>query len=241
MSIYDHLFVLAVVIAFPIYARHSFAAAMAAVRRGGGPARRHIYRSTIATWLVFALIAAGLWTAMGRDWAAIGISLGDPVRQAYAALAAAMVIVLFALPLRRAVVRSDGVSIADELGDVFVLMPKSARDQRWFRLVALNAGITEEFIMRGYLLWYLSHYVDVWIAAIIAVVAFAFGHIYQGVRQMPGLLLVSAIAVGLYLYTESLLIPVIFHVVHDVVQGHYLAKIRIAAPDVAGAASAAGR
>lgn len=102
-------------------------------------------------------------------------------------------------------------------------------------LVSLNAGIFEELIFRGYLIWYLSHFLNIAWAATIAVAMFGFAHIYQGIKQLPGILFISATAVLLYLYTGSLLIPILFHVFLDAIQGYYLAKIKNTNDDRLGA------
>lgn len=225
MRPFDHAYVFLIVVAFPIYAKLTFGAVIEEIRRGGEYARQRVYRRTVFTWLSIALVIVVFWAAAGRSWAELGIVAGDPLRQVVAALVAAAAITVFARPLKRAVDEGKGAAIAEDLSDLFLFMPKTARDEKWFRLVSLNAGVTEELVMRGYLLWYLGHYFNVTAAAAIAVAAFAYGHIYQGLRQLPGLVLISAIAVGLYVYTDSLLVPVLFHIVHNAVQGHYLARL----------------
>ena len=226
MTLFDHCYVFLVVVAFPVYAKFSFKAVIEEIRRGGEKARQKVYRQTIVTWLMFAALITAFWATTDRSWSDLGIVAGDPVRQVVAMLIAAAAIVAFWLPLKRAVDRDRGAAIAADLGDLFLFMPRTANDEKWFRFVALNAGITEELIMRGYLFWYLANYFSTFAAAVIAVAAFAYAHIYQGPRQLPGLVLISTVAVGLYLYSGSLLVPVLFHVIHDAVQGHYLARLR---------------
>lgn len=226
MTLFDHAYVFMIVVAFPVYAKLTFKAVIEEIRQGGDKARQKVYQRTIVTWLVFAAIIIAFWAALGRSWSELGVAAGDPVRQLIAALIAAAAVAAFSVPLKRAVDNDKGAVVADDLSELFLFMPKTPRDETWFRLVSLNAGITEELIMRGYLVWYLAHYLNTAWTAVIAVAAFAYAHIYQGLRQMPGLVLISAIAVGLYLYTDSLLVPILFHVIHDAVQGHYLARLR---------------
>jgi membrane protease YdiL (CAAX protease family) len=42
---------------------------------------------------------------------------------------------------------------------------------------------------------------------------------------VPGLAFISAILVGLYLLSGSLLLPILFHAVFDMLQGHCIARI----------------
>ena len=90
--------------------------------------------------------------------------------------------------------------------------------------MSINAGITEELIFRGFLLWYLEPFVGIAGAAVLAVVAFTLAHAYQGVAHVPALALASTYFVGLYLGTGSLLLPVVLHAVIDVMQGTMLAE-----------------
>ena len=120
---------------------------------------------------------------------------------------------------------SRGASaVTGQLGDVAFFMPRTRRELGWFRAVAVNAGITEELIFRGFLLWYLEPYVGPAWAAVLAVVIFTLGPAYQGVANVPPLLGASAIFVGLYLWSGSLLLPIVVHALADIIQGNGLAR-----------------
>lgn len=99
-----------------------------------------------------------------------------------------------------------------QLGDTGLFMPRSKIEENRFFGVPTNAGLSEELIFRGYLIWYLQHFVGLWVAAGIAVVMFGLAHSYQSVKALPGNLFVSPVAVSLYVYTSSLLVPIVFHV-----------------------------
>ena len=111
------------------------------------------------------------------------------------------------------------------MGDLFELMPTNRRELGWFRAVAVNAGLTEELIYRGYLLWYLEPLLGTWWAAVVAVAAFTLGHAYQGLATVPGIAFASVSFVGLYLLTGSLLVPVVVHAVVDIIQGNAFARL----------------
>ena len=227
LTAWDTLFALLVFVVFPVYSRFTIAGVIEILRREGEKARIAAYQKVIATWLAFTAFVIGLWTVTDRPWAAIGVTAGDEARTWVALAVAIAVIALIVLPIRyiaKTPERHD--ELPKQLGDVAEFMPQSIREEGWFRLVSLNAGITEELIFRGYLLWYLQHFLATAWAAAVAVIAFGLAHWYQGARQLPGILFISAVAVALYLYTGSLLVPVIFHVVIDALQGHYIARIR---------------
>ena len=233
-GIFDHLYAAVVFVAFPLYARYTFPALVDDIRRRGEPARINGYRHTVLTWIVFACVLLSGWHLFDRSWIELGFRWPPPLALACGLFVAAAGVAIFAQPLRRLAADPDNArQLHADLGDLIEFLPVSNRDQRWFRLVAVNAGLTEELVFRGYLLWYLGNYLDTWTAAVIAVLMFALAHLYQGIRQLPGLVIISSIAVALYLWTDSLLVPVLFHIAHDLVQGHYIAEIRrnIAATD----------
>ena len=58
-----------------------------------------------------------------------------------------------------------------------------------------------------------------WGAAIVTSVIFGFGHIYQGVANVPKIVLVGGVFAGLYLLTGSVWLPMLLHAVFDAVQG----------------------
>ena len=54
-------------------------------------------------------------------------------------------------------------------------------EMRRFTWLGITAGIVEELIFRGYLVWYFSSFVPLWAAIVITAVAFGIGHAYQGI------------------------------------------------------------
>lgn len=222
-TLWDHLFVIIVFFAYPFYLWRSYPSFVESVRKKGEPARIASYRETIATWLVFSAALVVIWLGHGRAWADLGLRWGDPRRLALGA-AFGLAILWFTRQQMRKLASRGASAAADQLGDVAVLIPRTRRELGWFRAVAVNAGTTEELIFRGFLLWYLEPYVGLTWAAVLAVVIFTLGHAYQGVANVPPLLGASALFVGLYLWTGSLLLPIVVHALADIIQGNALAR-----------------
>ncbi|MBT8098417.1 MAG: CPBP family intramembrane metalloprotease [Gammaproteobacteria bacterium] len=221
---WDHLFALFVFIAYPVLARINFPALAKRVRESGEPAKIQAYVQTILTTLCFALILLGLWFWLQRDWQSLGIRPA-PLQQTVYGLVICIAVLGFTVLQFRAMQREEMAKLAASLGDLATLMPRTEREQVWFRLVSSNAGISEELLYRGFLIWYFSQLVDVWWAAGIAVLVFTFAHSYQGIKQVPGLLYISSVLVVLYLVSGSLLLPILFHAVYDMLQGFYIARL----------------
>ena len=221
LTLFDHAFVLIVLIAFPAYSILTVEKVYAQLRRGGE--RVPIYREIIGSWSGFGLLLLVLWISFDRPWPELGFRLPDWQPMLFGLLISAGVIALIVLPIRAMALSPERGNQLDELmGDVGLLMPRTGLERRWFLGVSFNAGVTEEVIFRGYLIWYLGHMFGLLTAAAIAALWFALAHAYQGLKQIPGILTVSVVAVFLYIYTESLLVPMVFHFVLDALQGHYV-------------------
>lgn len=227
LTVWDHGFAALVFLVYPLYTRLTIKRTLRGIAAGGEAAVLGAYRNVIVTWLLFGVYVIGLWVGYDRPWTELGLSIEFDVRTVIACAATAAMTAAIALPLRSMSMADDGAArLREQIGDLAAILPKSRREERWFYGVSVNAGVNEELIFRGYLIWYLQHFLSLGWAAAIAVLAFALAHAYQGLRQLPGILAVSAISVGLYLYTGSLLVPIIFHAVFDALQGRYIAVTR---------------
>ena len=227
LTLWDHAFALIVFLLFPVYSKLTIAGLIEDIRKRGEPALLSAYKEIIVTWISFAIGVSAMWFLFDREWAELGIRVADPMPLAIGAVVAAIFVSLFVLPLRNISRSPERFGELDSLlGDIGLLMPRSKIEESWFYGVSTNAGLFEELIFRGYLIWYLDHFLELWLAAAIAALWFGFAHLYQGLKQLPGILLVSVVAVSLYVQTGSLVIPVLFHIFLDALQGHYIAKIQ---------------
>lgn len=221
---WDHLFALIVFVVIPIYSHRVFPAFVRRVQIEGQTARISGYRETIAIWATSALMLCGLWIGLGRSWADLGVRSSSPLRVAIAiAIGSALiwlVIRQFSTPEKKS---KD--EFASQLGDLAALLPHTAREEWWFRLVAVNAGITEELIFRAFLLWYLEPLAGMFAAAALTIVLFTLGHAYQGIAAVPGIAFVSFVFVVLYLVSGSIFVPIIVHALLDLLQGRTLFKL----------------
>ena len=98
------------------------------------------------------------------------------------------------------------------------ILPATTR-QRWgFVALAVGAGISEELVFRGFLIYYLALYFPRWpLNAQVLATAAVFGcaHVYQGWRGIAGTGILGAAFALLYLETGSLLVPIVTHTAID--------------------------
>jgi membrane protease YdiL (CAAX protease family) len=87
----------------------------------------------------------------------------------------------------------------------------------WVILCAIVA-VSEEMAFRGYILTRITRLAGgrVWVGVLAATIAFASGHLYQGVGGLVIIAIYGLMFAGLYLYTGSLYPGIIAHFLQDV-------------------------
>jgi membrane protease YdiL (CAAX protease family) len=111
--------------------------------------------------------------------------------------------------IKKAFVDDDGAS---------VVVPRTKKEKRLFSLVSLTAGICEEIIYRGFVV-FLFHVIfpDIPIALIIIIpsVLFGIGHLYQGLQGVISTGIIGALFMCLFLVTDSLILVMFLHFILD--------------------------
>jgi sarcosine oxidase len=219
---FDHAFFLTLVVLFPLRAAFS---GIRRLRRASPEelprVRLAVYREAIAIqWgLVVTLVA--LWLATGRAWSGIGA-----VPRPSAGLAVVSALVLLAVVImirqRRLALRDDEAlaGVRAQMAHLEVMLPHDRRELGWFYRLSLTAGICEELLYRGYIIWYLGAWLPPVGAALAASVIFGFGHAYQGRRGVITTGIFGGVLAAVYLVSGSLLLPIVMHALIDAHSGH---------------------
>ena len=221
MTILDHVFFLALAVAYPIASYISFKRLLRRIAAGQVVGPTEIYKSTlISHWALFGM-ALAIWLATGRSWVALGFGweVDTGFLVGLALTAAAIVVMVRQYGSLDSATEKTRDSLRRQIGDLEFMMPRNNSELGRFYSVSVTAGIVEETLWRGYMFWYLGHVMPLWAAAIVTSVVFGFGHIYQGVANVPKITLVGGVFAGLYLLTGSLWLPMLLHAVFDAVQG----------------------
>ncbi len=220
-SVIDHLLVLIMVVGTPFWALHDFRRFVRRVQAGDPGARLREFRSTLVVQWAFAAILAGWWAYSGRPWAALGVAVRGGGRGVAAACVAVGTAVLIGLQWR-AITRLDKEKrerLRAQIGKVEHLLPRTPIEARWFRALAVTAGVCEELGYRGFLIWYLAPIAGPWPAAVVSTVAFGLAHAYQGRTSILKTGFVGAFVAALYLLGGSLLWPAAVHALIDLQGG----------------------
>ena len=221
MTFIDHLLFLIIAIVFPISSYFSYMALLRRVDAGEQVDRTKLYMQTAAGhWVLFGATMA-LWIGVDRSWETLGFGWQTD-RLFFAGVALTLVVIGFLWGQARQVSNSNANDLArfrQQFGRADLLVPRNGNELGRFYGLAMTAGIVEEVLWRGFLIWYLGYFMPLWAAAVLSTVGFGVAHSYQGVANVPKITIVGAAFTGIYLLTGSLWIPMILHTVIDVIQG----------------------
>jgi membrane protease YdiL (CAAX protease family) len=221
MTFVDHLFILIIAVMHPIAGYFSYNRLLRRIEAGEKIARASLYNMTIVGhWTLFAM-ALSIWLTAGRSLTALGFGLQVDARFLTGVLLTIVAIIALALQVRKVTLAETEElgKLRRQLGRVEAILPRNGNELGRFYGLSLTAGIVEEVLWRGFLIWYLGQFVPVWAAAAISAVGFGIAHAYQGAANVPRIIVVGALFAGLYLLTGSLWLPMLLHAAVDMLQG----------------------
>ena len=221
MSFIDHLLFLIIAIVYPISSYFSYMRLLRRVDAGETIDRKKLFLETAAGhWTLFGITMA-LWIGADRSWESLGFGWQID-KLFFAGVALTLLVIAFLWGQARQVSNSNAEDLSrfrQQFGRADLLIPRNGNELGRFYGLALTAGIVEEVLWRGFLIWYLGYFMPLWAAALLSTVGFGVAHSYQGIANVPKITLVGAIFTGIFLLTGSLWIPMILHTIVDVVQG----------------------
>jgi membrane protease YdiL (CAAX protease family) len=188
--------------------------------------RFSLYASTITfQWLMVAIIAWRCYSRrLGPD------ELGLVISGVWRTLWIALIFTALLVINQRVGLRRMAQAPADRRGFVFQftekIMPRTSAETLAFAALACTAGISEEFIYRGFVLAAFSRAInDSTLATLISVLAssiwFAAAHSYQGKRGVFTTFVVGLLFSAVRLWSGNLAPAVAAHIAIDLVAGLY--------------------
>ena len=182
--------------------------------------RRAAYRTAIVTqWL--RVIATGLvWWSARRPLNDLGLELHTGPGFIGVAVGLGLIIVAMVRQRRKALEDIEGrAEIRERLENVRLLLPHTRSEFAGFKWVAITAGLCEELLYRGYLIWYFSHIMPWWAAGLVTALAFGIGHAYQGARGVAVTSVLGAFLAAVYFVSGSLYASMLIHTLMDLHSG----------------------
>jgi membrane protease YdiL (CAAX protease family) len=226
----DLALVVVVAVGLPFEGLWAFRRLVAAVRAGNPRAKTRSYRQTIAMqWSLVGALILG-WATAGRAWSDLGLGPGTPGGAAIGAAGLGIGLVILARQQRQVRSLNDRqiVRVRMGMGDVLQLLPATARERRWFRAVSVTAGICEEILFRGFLIWFFAPLVGTAGAVAASSVSFGLVHAYQGWKGIRRITIGGAVMAGLYVASGTLWAPILVHAAVDLSAG--VVARRLASP-----------
>jgi uncharacterized protein len=109
--------------------------------------------------------------------------------------------------------------LREKLAPLRALLPHTPEEFRLFVPFCLTAGICEELLFRGYLVWVLQAWIGLWAAAGVSMVVFGVAHAYQGFQFGVRAFFAGAAMGLLALATGSILPGMALHALIDLGSG----------------------
>lgn len=242
----DHLLFVVLAVLFPVRAGLFGFRRIQLASPGERPrVRRSVYRQAIAIQWTLVLAALVIWVAFQRVWDERGIGLVPRFGWGLAGVTVGMIAAGLAVVRQRRQALGDDEALAhlrERMVKLEPMLPHTREELTLFLKLSVTAGICEEVLYRGYVIWYLSHWFPIWPAAALASVVFGVGHAYQGLRGVITTGFVGAFLAAVYILTGSLYAGMIMHALMDAHSGHLLQRAyeREPAPGAAAEEIAAG-
>ena len=227
----DHVLVLLIVVGLPLRALFGIRALRAAPALSVPELRRRLWGRAIATQWLLAVLVLWHWRMTFRSLASLGLVL-RPTAGLAGVLVGLTTIVILVSRQRRALVSDESLRarVRDRLAAVERLMPHAAHEFPLFAGLACTAGLCEEFLFRGYLLWYAVHFLPFGFACVAQALVFGVCHAYQGRRGVLLTTLAGAFFTGVLLVAGSIWPAMLIHALMDLHAGD-LAR-RVFPPDL---------
>lgn len=219
-TLIDHALILVIAGLFPIYGLLTFPSLVRRIAQGDRAALRREYWEIMGWLWGFATLVVGYWLIKHRSLEALGFAITvGPGFWAAAGILAALTIAFIVQWVRVIKHEAYRETARKAFGKVGALIPRTRPELTHFAAVSMTAGICEELLFRGYLIWYIGQFLGVWPAAIISSLLFGYGHMYQGIAGVGKTAVAGFVAACLYLLSGSLWVPIVLHAALDLIQG----------------------
>ena len=211
-------------VGLPLYMNYDTEPTIKRILAGEPGAKLKTYRTTIIMLWGSALLILAFFGYTGKAFADLGLTFQFSIGSIGNLIIALGISAFYYRELIK--VKNDKkaqegarkeLSSAD---GIIAILPTTIQEYRMFNMMALTAGITEEIIFRGFLIWGFSLYTNVYVASLLALLSFVAGHLYQ--KTVANLIKVGAIG-GLltlpFIVSGSILPSIIMHIAIDLVGG----------------------
>lgn len=227
MNAVDLIFMLLLFVVEPAWGVYRLRSVDAQVRAGHLFDRRQFYRRTaILEWLFLAALGIA-WFSFERPVEDLGFvspgGLGFWIGLILVMLSSAFLVRSW---LEAKQIDDDAKArLMASLGRLLHFLPRTRLELHAFYRVSVTAGIVEEIVYRGFVLWFLAQHMPLWGAIVVSSIGFGLCHSYQGASGVVRTGLVGLVFALLYVGTGSIWLPIVAHALLDILQGAALYEI----------------
>lgn len=208
------------VIGLPIESEISQRIFKPAIERGAPGARLSTYRYSIFSLWALALPVLVIWQVCDLDWALLGFQWDWNFRLMGVCIVSILIAGFFGWQAwsmqTTAAARTSYAEALRAGGGTYYFMPVSSIEHRTFIGLGVTAGITEEIIFRGFLIWAFAFFMPLWAAGLSSHLIFTMMHRYQGLAGMAQVFVIGAVITCLYIVGGSIWPLIALHIAVDV-------------------------
>jgi uncharacterized protein len=212
----DHL-IFALLLLLPIVElRLTWPRYLARLAAGAPGARLNFYRSILLEEWILTVALVAYWAVSKRPWQSLLLVPSSPTHFGIGMAVAIALCGVLILQKKAILTHPEATSrVRKKLAYGEPILPHTPAEHARFHAVAITAGVCEEFLFRGFLLWYFAVWVGVWPAALLSSIVFGMGHVYLGVKQIPNTALIGLIMAVLAVLSGSLWPAMLLHAAID--------------------------
>jgi len=217
----DHILVVIIAVVWPLYvAFFRFPRLRRAVAAGLPSARVRAYIETMLTQWSLAAIALMVWLRAARPTSDLGFSMLGGWQLWLGIALVVLALVILGVQARQ-VARDPELqnTLRHKLKVGGPILPTTPRELFLFHLIAVTAGICEELLYRGFLIWYLTQLFGLPGAVVGSSALFGLAHTYQGGRGIVQTGTVGLVFALVFVVTRTLWVPMLLHTLVDVNSG----------------------
>ena len=226
LTLFDHVLVFILAAWMPVQGALFYRRLQQAIASGAPDVRMRAYgRTMLWEWSLAGAVIIG-WAAAGRSFGDLGLHLslgwGSMLGMGLSLAACGFLL------RQMSVIATDPdaqAQLRETMHHLRAVVPSNRREMRRFMALSFTAGICEELLYRGFLLWYLGQITSAWLAVLVACLIFGVGHVYQGGKGVLKTGLFGLVATALYLLTSALWAPMLLHAVLDMTSGNILSRV----------------
>lgn len=213
--------VLLFAVAFPAYSAYSYPKVKSILLQDYPGIRVKAYVEAMFWLWLMTSFALGSWFYQQRSAEELGLELNLNLPLVLAMLLVFVVTGMLTLQAKKTYASAQQQELLKhKIENVKELLPRTQVEFKVFIGVSLTAGVCEEILYRGYLLWFLQQQGNDVLAVLMASILFGLAHSYQGIKGGLQTTAMGLLLCLLYIFSGSLWPCILLHFIYDMYAGY---------------------